>query len=117
MQVNDKPCWTAAVVYEVYPRSFADADGDVAVKPLDARIAKLRAERDALPNPDSDPAAQQPLEATREQWKRRWNAADHTEKRDLLKMALWGKHIVIAPAERGRGSTDEAGILRRVSSG
>jgi site-specific DNA recombinase len=90
---------------------------DVAVKPLDARIAKLRAERDALPDPDADPAAQQPLEATREQWKRRWGSADHKEKRDLLKMALRGKHIVIAPAERGRGSTDQDNILRRISIG
>jgi hypothetical protein len=88
---------------------------DVAIKPLDARIAKLKAERDALPGPDSSgPVAQQPLEATREQWKRRWDAADHKERRDLLKMALRGKHMVIAPAERGRGSTDQAEILRRI---
>jgi DNA invertase Pin-like site-specific DNA recombinase len=88
---------------------------DVAVKPLDARIAKLRAERDALPDPGSaDPMTQQPLEATREQWKQRWDAADHKERRDLLKMALRGKHIVVAP-ERGRGRNDEAGILRRIS--
>jgi len=91
---------------------------DVAVKPLDARIAKLKSERDALPDPDADPAGQQPLAATREQWKRRWDEADHKEKRDLLKMALRGKRIVVAPAERGRGSRDEADILRhRISIG
>jgi site-specific DNA recombinase len=88
---------------------------DVAIKPLDARIAKLKAERDALPGPSSGPVPQQPLKATREQWKRRWDAADHKERRDLLKMALRGKHLVIAPAERGRGSTDQAEILRRIS--
>jgi site-specific DNA recombinase len=90
---------------------------DVAIRPLDARIAKIKAERDALPDPDSGPVPQQPLEGTREQWRRRWVDADHKEKRDLLKMALRGKHIVIAPAERGRGSTDEADILRRISIG
>lgn len=90
---------------------------DVAIKPLDARIAKLKAERDALPDPSSDPMAQQPLEASPEQWKQRWDKADHKEKRDLLTTALRGKHLVIAPAERGRGSTDRADILRRISVG
>jgi site-specific DNA recombinase len=88
---------------------------DVAIKPLDARIAALRAERDSLPNPDTDPAARQPLETSREQWKQRWGKADHKEKRDLLKMALQGRHLVIAPPERGRGSTDPADIVRRIT--
>jgi hypothetical protein len=54
------------------------------------------------------------LKANREQWKRRWDAAEHKERRDLFKMALRGKHMVVAPAERGRGSADRAEILRRV---
>ena len=81
------------------------------------RIAKLKAERDALPASSSDPVARQPLEASRHQWKQRWDKADHKEKRDLVKMALRGKHLVSAPAERGRGSTDQADIVRRISIG
>jgi DNA invertase Pin-like site-specific DNA recombinase len=88
---------------------------DVAVKPLDARIAALKAERDALPDPESDPAARQPLEASQEQWKKRWDDADHKGKRDLLKMALQGKRLVIQPAERGRGGVDQADIVRRIT--
>jgi site-specific DNA recombinase len=90
---------------------------NVAVKPLDARIARLKAERDALPDASSGPVPQQPPEASREQWQQRWDAADHKEKRDLLKMALRGKHLVIAPADRGRGSTDHADITSRISFG
>ena len=85
---------------------------DVAVRPLDARIEKLKAERAGLPTPALQ---QQPVpEASREQWQRRWDAADHKEKRELLKMAMRGKHLVIAPMERGAGSTDQADIIRRI---
>jgi DNA invertase Pin-like site-specific DNA recombinase len=90
---------------------------NVAIKPLDARIARLKAERDALPDPSSGPVPQQPVEAGREQWQRRWDVADDKEKRDLLNMALRGKHLVVAPAERGLGSYDLADIIRRVTIG
>jgi hypothetical protein len=87
---------------------------DVAIKPVDDRIARLRAERAALPEPEPRATAQ-PLETSREQWTQRWDKADHKEKRDLLKMALRGKRLVVAPADRGRGSTDQADIVRRVT--
>jgi DNA invertase Pin-like site-specific DNA recombinase len=87
---------------------------DVAIKPVDERIARLKAERAALPEPEPSPVAQ-PLGTSREQWTQRWDKAAYKEKRDLIKMALRGKHLVIAPAERGRGSTDQADIVRRVT--
>ena len=91
---------------------------NVAVRPLDERIKKLKAERAALTDPGSSgPVAQQPLEASREQWQRRWDSADHKEKRDLLTMALAGKHLVVAPAEHGLGSYGPADIARRVTIG
>jgi DNA invertase Pin-like site-specific DNA recombinase len=88
---------------------------NVAARPLDDRIKKLKAERAALPNP----ATQQPpaQETSREQWRKRWDNADHKEKRDLLKMALRGEHLVVAPAEHGLGSYDLADIAPRVSIG
>jgi len=87
---------------------------DVAVKPLDQRITKLKAEREALSSPGYKPEAQPRLEASREQWQRRWDAADHKESRDLLKMALRGRHVVIAPMERGAGGISQAEIIRRI---
>jgi hypothetical protein len=87
---------------------------DVAIKPLDQRIANLKAERAALSSPGSSPAPQLLLEASREQWQRRWDAADHKERRDLLKMALRGRHLVIAPMERGAGGVNQAEIIRRI---
>ena len=87
---------------------------DVAIKPLDQRIAKLKAEREAVSRPGYSPAGQVPLEASREQWQRRWDAADDKEKRDLLKMALRGRHLVITPMERGAGGINQAEIIRRI---
>jgi site-specific DNA recombinase len=87
---------------------------DVAIKPLDQRIEKLKAERAALSSPASIPAAELVLEASREQWQRRWDAADHKEKRELFKMALRGRHLVIAPMERGAGGISQAEIIRRI---
>jgi site-specific DNA recombinase len=89
---------------------------DVAIKPVDERIASLKAERAALPEPEPSPAAQ-PLGTSREQWTQRWGKADHKGKRDLLKMALRGKHLVIQPAQRGRGSADLDDVVGRVSVG
>jgi site-specific DNA recombinase len=88
---------------------------DLVIKPVDERIASLRAERAAVPDPGPVPGAQQSLGTGRAQWRQRWDAADYKGKRDLLKMALRGKHLVIQPAGHGRGSTDQADIVRRVT--
>jgi site-specific DNA recombinase len=73
---------------------------DIAVRPLDERLAKLRAEREALGNTTS----QRPQRASHEHWQRRWNSADTEEKRTLLKMVLRSRRLIIAPAEPGASS-------------
>ncbi len=78
------------------------------------RIAKLKDERTALPAPGSAPVPQQPVEASREQWQLRWDRADDKERRELLKMALRGRHLVIAPVEHGAGGVNQAEIVRRI---
>ncbi len=87
---------------------------DVAVRPLDMRIAKLKDERAALPAAGSAPVSRQPVEASREQWQLRWDNADDKERRELLKMALRGRHLVIAPVEHGAGGVNQAEITRRI---
>jgi DNA invertase Pin-like site-specific DNA recombinase len=87
---------------------------DAAVKPLDARIARLTAERAALPDPDPSTVTPEQLEASREQWQQRWDTATHEERRGYLKLALQGQEIVVEPPERGRGSTDPAEIIKRI---
>jgi site-specific DNA recombinase len=87
---------------------------DVAIRPLDQRIAKLKAEREAFASPGSGPVAKVPVEATREQWRRRWDAADDKEKRELLKMGLHGRHLVIAPMPRGAGGISQMEVTRRI---
>jgi hypothetical protein len=92
---------------------------DLVIKPVDERIASLRAERAALPDPGpvAVPGTQQSLGTSRAQWRQRWDTADYKGKRDLLKMALRGKHLVIQPAQRGRGSADLDDVVGRVSVG
>jgi DNA invertase Pin-like site-specific DNA recombinase len=87
---------------------------DLAVRPLDTRIAKLKDERAALPAPGSAPEPRQPMEASREQWQLRWDNAEDKERRDLLKMALRGRHLVITPVEHGAGGVNQAEIIRRI---
>jgi site-specific DNA recombinase len=70
---------------------------DIAVRPLDERLAKLKAERAAL----GDTTLQRPQWASREHWQRRWDSADPEERRALLKMALRGKHLIVDPQAPG----------------
>jgi DNA invertase Pin-like site-specific DNA recombinase len=70
---------------------------DIAVRPLDERLAKLKAERAAL----GDTKSQRPQRASREHWQRRWDSAEPEDKRSLIKMALRGRRLVIAPPEPG----------------
>ncbi|MCA1707188.1 MAG: recombinase family protein [Actinobacteria bacterium] len=76
---------------------------DVAMEPLDKRIAELRAELaelDSMPTSVPDPAIEV---ASREEWTARWNAATVTERRNLIRQALPNRRIVIAPAVRSSG--------------
>jgi DNA invertase Pin-like site-specific DNA recombinase len=88
---------------------------DLVIKPVDERIATLKAERAAVP--DSGPGARQSTGASRAQWRQRWDTADYKGRRDLLTMALRGRRLVIQPAQRGRGSADLDDVLGRVSVG
>jgi site-specific DNA recombinase len=83
---------------------------DAATKPLDRRLAELRAKRDALPTAD---AAVIDTAASRQEWERRWNAADTTEQRALLRMALRGRPLLVNPAD----PTDRTNVSTRVKIG
>lgn len=82
---------------------------DIAVRPLDERLAKLRAERKAL----GDNISPRPQRASREHWERRWNDATPEERRALLSMALRDKRIVVDRPEPGRRA-HEADVTGRV---
>jgi DNA invertase Pin-like site-specific DNA recombinase len=77
---------------------------DITIRPLDERIAKLKAERAAL----GDPSPQHPPTGTREHWQRRWKEADTEERRVLLKMALRGRRLIIDPASRKLAERSDA---------
>jgi site-specific DNA recombinase len=65
---------------------------DAIIGPLDARLAGLRAKREALNGPPRPVPAGQ----SRAQWARRWDAAEPAEQRSLLAMALRGRVLAIA---------------------
>jgi hypothetical protein len=69
---------------------------DAAVRPLDRQIAELRARREALGDPQAPPAD---AGAGRVVWQERWDAADPSERRTLLRMALRGRVLPVGPAD------------------
>jgi site-specific DNA recombinase len=81
---------------------------DIANRPLDERIAKLKAEREAL----GDTAPGGLRQPSGEHWQRRWDEADTAEKRELLKMALRGRRLIIDPASLKRAERSD--VTRRV---
>ena len=82
---------------------------DIAIRPLDGRVAKLKTERAAL----GARSPRRPPRASREHWQRRWATADQKERRELLGMALRGRSLIVAPA--GAGSPAErADVTRRI---
>ena len=75
---------------------------DVAMVPLDKRIAGLRAELvelDSVPAAVADPVV---VAASREEWIARWDAATVAERRSFIRQALANRRIVIAPADPSR---------------
>jgi site-specific DNA recombinase len=94
-------------------REITLARYDVAMAPLDKRIAGLRAELAELnhvPTAVADPTVEA---ASREEWAARWNAATVAERRILIRQALTNRRIVIAPAVQvpGRPKFDPKRIV------
>lgn len=75
---------------------------EVAAPPLETRLTELRgqlAELDTLPVPE---ATDEDLAASRAEWEARWDAETTTtaERRELIKRALRGRRLVIAPLDK-----------------
>ncbi|MDG4792420.1 recombinase family protein [Micromonospora sp. WMMD1082] len=86
---------------------------DAAARPLDRRLAELRAERDRIEAPPEMDAAAVALAAERSwaAWSDRWDAATVPERRRLVRMALRGRKLVIGPADASNRA-DVAGRIR-----
>ncbi len=82
---------------------------DIAVRPLDERIAKLKSERAAL----GGPAPQRLPTASGKHWQRRWKDAGPEERRTLLRMALRGRRLIVGPAATGT-PVQRADVTRRI---
>lgn len=81
---------------------------DIAIRPLDERVAKLKAERAAL----GDLSLQRPPAESREHWQRRWKEADAGGRRALLQMALRGKRLIVDPASPKHAERSD--VTRRI---
>ena len=86
------------------------AEYDAVMKPLDARLAELRAKREALNGGPGDPV---PAAESRAEWAARWDAAEPAEKRGLLAMALRGRPLTVGPAD----PSDRRNVTRRLTIG
>ncbi len=71
---------------------------DAAVGPLNQRLATLREQRKALGTgqPQAVPVDSEAA------WRRRWDAAEPGDRRDTLRLALRGRHLMVNPADRQR---------------
>jgi DNA invertase Pin-like site-specific DNA recombinase len=83
---------------------------DIAIRPLDERLAKLKAERAAF----GDPSPQRPPAESREHWQRRWKEANTEERRALLKMALRDRRLVVGPANLLSKLAERPDVTRRI---
>jgi hypothetical protein len=85
-------------------REITLARHDAIMGPLDARLARLRAQRSALNDPGAVPAAGI-------DWAARWDAAGPMEQRRLLRLALRGRVLVVGPAD----PRDRSNVTGRVT--
>lgn len=80
---------------------------DRATAPLDKRLDELKQKRDSIPD---NPASRLPV-ASEAIWNQRWEDADPSERRELLRTALNGRKLVIGPADR----SERANVMKRVT--
>jgi recombinase/resolvase-like protein len=67
---------------------------EAAIGPLNERLTRLRAEREALGD-----CVNEPPPGSNGRWRTRWDAADVAGKRTLLRMALRGRPLLVGPAD------------------
>jgi DNA invertase Pin-like site-specific DNA recombinase len=80
---------------------------DAATKPLDKRVAAMREQRKALgaAGPKAVPRGSEAA------WRARWEAADPAGRREMLRLALRGRRLVVGPADR-KNRSDIAARVR-----
>lgn len=89
---------------------------DAFVRPLDARIAKLRAEIDALGVGDAEPSGyyvHTPSDAERLALLERWDGGSAVDRRAIVKAALRGRRIVVGPGRSARFDPERVSVVLR----